>query len=157
MRGIQLTAGIAPKDGLYAGFAFSQYTRRTDRWLIGVEYLEKRHNYKMTDIPQAQLTLDAGYYLKCLSNWRKTFVVSLGLSAVGGYETVNWNRKLLDDGATIANKDGFLYGGALTLETELYLSNRIVLLAGVRERLLDGSSVGKFQTLAGLGVKIIIN
>jgi hypothetical protein len=63
----------------------------------------------------------------------------------------------LFDGATINNKDAFLYGGALTLEAETYLTDRIILLVNVRERLLAGSSVGKLNTQFGLGLKFIIN
>jgi hypothetical protein len=84
------------------------------------------------------------------------FFVSLGASALGGYETVNWDNKLLPDGATIDNKDSFLYGGALTLEMETYLSDRIVFLVNVRERLLGGSSVGNLNTQIGLGIKCYI-
>jgi hypothetical protein len=76
---------------------------------------------------------------------------------LAGYETVNWNDKLLFDGATIKNADAFIYGGALTLEAETYLTDRIVLLVNVRERLLAGSSVGKLNTRFGIGLKFIIN
>ena len=48
-------------------------------------------------------------------------------------------------------------GGALTLELETYITDRIVLLANVRERALWGSPLGVFTTQFGLGVKIIIN
>jgi hypothetical protein len=157
-RGMQLTAGTVNGFGdFHSGIAFSQYTKSADRWVFGVEYLEKRHPYRDTSIPQSQFTIDAGYYLKFLSDWRKTFFVSIGGSAMTGYETVNWNKKQLPDGATVQNGDAFLYGGALTLETEIYLTDRLVLLANVRERLLFGSSVGKLNTQLGLGVKFIIN
>ena len=122
-----------------------------------MEYLEKRHIYSEKGIPQTQFTMEAGYYLKLFSDWRKMFFVSLGASAQGGYETINWNEKLLPYGATVNNADGFLYGGALTLEMETYLSDRIVFLVNVRERLLGGSSVGNLNTQLGLGVKFIIN
>ncbi|KAA6304088.1 hypothetical protein EZS27_044269, partial [termite gut metagenome] len=58
---------------------------------------------------------------------------------------------------TIQNGDAFLYGAALTLEAEVYLTDRVVLLANVRERLLAGSSVGKFNTQVAIGIKWIIN
>jgi hypothetical protein len=45
----------------------------------------------------------------------------------------------------------------LTLEVETYLSDRVVLLVNVRERLFAGSSVGKLNTQAGLGLKFIMN
>jgi hypothetical protein len=161
MRGLQVTAGAAnglnPKDGFHSCIAFSQYTKSADRWVFGAEYLEKRYPYKNISIPQSQFTVDAGYYLKFLSDSRKTFFLSLGASAMAGYETVNRNDRLLPDGATINNADAFLYGGALTLEAEIYLADRIVLLAGVRERLLAGSSVGNLNTLFGVGIKFIVN
>jgi hypothetical protein len=46
-------------------------------------------------------------------------------------------------GATV-NGGAFLFGAALTLETEIYLTDRVVLLAGIRQRLLSGSSAGMF-------------
>ena len=160
-RGLQVTTGMVnslnPDNGFHAGIAFSQYTKNANRWVLGVEYLEKRHPYRDTNIPQSQFTVDAGYYLKFLSDRRKTVFVSIGGSAVAGYETVNWNDKVLFDGATIQNGDAFLYGGTVTLESEIYLADRLVLLVIVRERLLIGSSVGKFNTLPGVGVKYIIN
>jgi hypothetical protein len=85
------------------------------------------------------------------------FFLSLGASAMGDYETINWNNKLLPDGATINNSDTFLYGGALTFELETYLSDRFVLILNIRERLLIGSSIGKFNTQTGLGIKFTIN
>jgi hypothetical protein len=165
-RGLQFVAGtvnglnlnFASRDfAFYAGVAMSAYTKRTDRWMVGIEYLEKRHLYEDWAVPQAQITIDAGYYLKFYSDWRKMFFLSIGASAIGGYETVNWNNKLLPDGATINNSDTFLYGGALTFELETYLSDRLVLLLHVRERLLIGSSIGKLNTQTGLGIKFIIN
>jgi len=161
MRGLQITTGgvnaLNRKKGFHWGVALSTYTKHADRWVFGAEYLEKKYAYSNLKIPQSQFTLDAGYYRKFLSDSKKTFFVSIGASAVAGYETVNWNDKLLPDGATIQNTDAFLFGAALTLETEIYLSDRIVLLANVRERLLTGSSIGKLNTQFGLGMKFIIN
>jgi hypothetical protein len=58
---------------------------------------------------------------------------------------------------TLENKDAFLYGAALTLETETYLVDFIVLLINVKEKLVFGSSMRKFNTQLGLGLKFIIN
>ena len=161
MRGLQVTAGtvngLNPKEGFHTGIALSNYMKGANRWVFGAEYLEKRHPYRDLRIPQSQFTVDAGYYLKFLSDPRKTFFASVGASALAGYETVNWSEKLLQDGATVDSSDAFLYGGALTLELEIYLTDRFVLLTNVRERFLIGSSVGKFNTQLGIGIKIIIN
>ena len=73
------------------------------------------------------------------------------------YETVNWGDRMLYDGSTLLAKDAFVYGGAITLELETYLTDRIVLLANIRERALWGSSLDLFTTQFGLGIKFIIH
>lgn len=88
---------------------------------------------------------------------RKTFFLSLGLSALAGYETSSQGDKLLPDGATLLDKDCFIYGGALTLELEAYLTDRVALLLNARERTLFGSDIGKFHSQVSLGIKFIIN
>lgn len=64
---------------------------------------------------------------------------------------------LLPDGATLLDKDCLIYGGALTLELETYLTDRVVLLVNARERMLFGSDIGKFHSQVSLGIKFIIN
>jgi len=157
MQGLQITAGIAPDNGFHSGIAFSQYSKSANKWVFGAEYLEKRHPYKDIIIPQSQFTVDAGYFLKFFSDVRKTFFASIGTSAMAGYETVNWNEKILFDGATINNDNAFIYGGIISLESEIYLTDRTVLLVNLRERLLMGSSVGKLNSQFGVGIKFIIN
>ena len=67
----------------------------------------------------------------------------MGLSALAGYETSNQGDKLLPDGATLLDKD--CYGGALTLELETYLTDRVVLIVKATERMLFGSDIGKLH------------
>jgi len=160
-RGLEIIAGtangVSPQNGFYSGIAFSQYAKSAGQWKFGLEYLEIKHPYENIIIPQSQFLVDAGYYLNLLSDPHKTFFVSIGASVIAGYETINWNNKTLFDGSTITNNDNFLYGGALTLEPEIYLTDRFVLFALVSERLPAGSSVGKLNTLFGVGIKYIIN
>ena len=139
------------------GFAVSGYTKRANHWVAGVEYLLKNYGYRGTSVPRAQFTAEGGYYLKFLSDPAKIFFLSVGGSALVGYETLNWGEKVLYDGSMLSYRDAFVYGGALTLELESYVTDRIVLLAHVRERVLWGSSLGKFTTQFGLGVRFIIN
>ena len=70
---------------------------------------------------------------------------------------LTFDRMIPPYGSTLLAKDGFIYCGAITLELESDITDRIVLLAGVRERVLWGGSLGKFSTQFGLGVKFIIN
>jgi hypothetical protein len=161
MRGVELRGGFV--DGIqkpvnyYAGVGLSTYTKNGNRWVFGAEYLSKEYAYKNISIPKAQFTAEGGYYLKFLSDASKTFFLSIGGSALAGYETSRWGDKLLPDGATLRNKDAFIYGGAITLELETYLSDRVVLLLNARERILWGSSIGHFHTQFGVGLKFIIN
>jgi hypothetical protein len=164
-KGIQLTAGAVDgfklkKEAGQAycfGIALSSYTGNGNRWLFGGEYLQKQYAYKEKLIPVSQYTAEAGYYINFLSDPSKTFFFSFGGSLMAGYETVNKGKEVLDDGATIMNKDKFLYGGAFTFEIETYLSDRFVLLLNVRERLLFGSEINKFHTQVSAGFKVIIN
>lgn len=153
--GFQLDKG--DKQAFAGGVALSTYTKNGNRWVFGGEYLQKSHLYKTELIPTAQFTLEGGYYHKFLSDPRKIFFFSIGASVMGGYETVNWGESLLFDGSTITDDDNFLYGGAITFEIEAYLSDRIVLLFNVRERILGGSSINMFHTQVGAGIKFIIN
>ena len=161
MMGVEIRGGFVngSKSPLnyYTGIAMSGYTKKANRWVVGAEYLLKNYDYRGTSVPRAQFTAEGGCYLKFLSDPTKTFFFSIGGSALAGYETVNWGDKMLYDGSTLLAKDAFIYGGAITLELESYITDRIVLLANVRERVLWGGSLGKFSTLFGLGVKFIIN
>ena len=156
MQGIELRGGFTDGFGkpvdFYTGIAMSTYTKHANRWVVGAEYLQKSYGYRDMQIPRAQFTLEGGYFLKFLSDPSKTFFLSIGGSALTGYETGNWGGKQVP-----TTKDAFIYGGAVTLELESYITDRIVLLATVRERCLWGSKVGLFSTQFGMGVKFIIN
>ena len=161
MKGVELRGGFAngSKSPLnhYAGFAVSGYTKRADRWVIGTEYLMKNYGYRNVNVPCAQFTAEGGYYFKLLSDARKIVFVYAGASALAGYESVNWGEKVLHDGSTLHDRDAFVYGGALTLDVEFYVADRIALLANLRERCLWGGDTKKFHTQWGMGIKFIIN
>lgn len=164
-KGIQLTGGcvdgfkLKNEDGqaFFGGIALSTYKKNGNRWVVGGEYLQKQYMYKNIFIPVSQITVDGGYYYKFLSDPSKTVFFSIGSSVMAGYETINWGKELLFDGATISSKDNFLYGGAVSFEIETFLSDRFALLINARERIVFGSEINKFHTQIGVGVKIIIN
>ena len=166
MKGIRLTAGMV--DGFYAnstsnnaGYSFgaslATYTKGGNQWVFGAEYLRRYHPYRESRIPVEQFTAEGGFFCDVLSDVSKTFFLSAGVSALAGYETVNDGKKLLFDGSTICNKDGFVYGGAVTLQAETYLTDRLVLLLYGRERCLWGSSTGHFHVQYGIGLKIMMD
>ena len=166
MKGIRLTAGMA--DGFYSsssknetgytfGASLATYTKGGHQWVLGAEYLRRYHPYRESRIPVEQFTGEGGFLCNVLSNGSKTFFLSAGVSAVAGYETINGGKKLLFDGSTLRNKDGFLYGGAVTLQAEIYLTDRLVLLLYGRERYLWGGSTERFHTQYGVGLKIMLD
>ena len=164
-KGIQVTGGFVDgfnldkKDGqaFFGGIALSTYTKNGNRWTFGGEYLQKSYEYKDKLIPLSQITAEGGYYYKVLSDPSKTVFFSVGASAMAGYETINWGKELLFDGATITTKDNFLYGGAVSFEIETYLTDKLVLLLNARERILLGTDINKFHTQVGIGIKFLIN
>ena len=78
-------------------------------------------------------------------------------AAIAGYETVNWGKTLLSDGATLHNSDTFIYGGAVNIQADFYLSDRIALIANVKERFIFGNSTGHFRFQWGAGIRIMID
>ncbi|WP_455674177.1 conjugal transfer protein TraO [Phocaeicola sp.] len=165
MKGVQFTADMA--DGFYspanrndAGFAFglsvSTYTKGGNQWKFGGEIMQRYYPYRNTRIPLAQYTGEGGYYYNFFSDPAKMLFLNIGGSALMGYETVNGGKKLLNDGAALQSYESFIYGGAVTLEAEAYLSDKVVLLFRLRERVLWGSAANTFHTQYGLGLKIIL-
>lgn len=166
MRGVELRTGMADgfysdanraETGYYFGAALATYTKGGNKWVFGGEYLLRNYPYKDIRIPMAQFTAEGGYYYNFLSDARKIFFLYIGGSALAGYETTNWGEKMLFDGSRLTGKGAFVYGGALTLDLEVYVADRVALLANVRERCLWGGPSQRFHFQFGAGIKFIIN
>ena len=160
-QGIQFTLGtvdgLNPDKGFSLGLGMSGYNNSGNHWEIGADYMQKQHSYDKKDIPVAQFILEGSYYKQLLSDPSKTVFISVGGSAMAGYETINWGKNKLSDGASITNGDSFLYGGAIALEIETFLTDRLALLINARERMLLGSDISKFHFQFTTGLKCIIN
>ena len=165
MSAVEIKANMV--DGFYTGksrdcgyalsVSYSIFKGKQNTWSFSGEYLQTYKPYgEKGRIPVAQFTAEAGYNLHLVSDYSQTFHLYGGLSALGGYETVNWGKHVLSDGSTIHNGDAFIYGGALTLEADFYLSDNIALTANVKERFVWGNSTGNFHTQYGVGIKFII-
>ena len=50
------------------------------------------------------------------------------LSALGGYEQLNEDKKLLPDGATLLDRSHFVYGGVVHGSAEVFLTDRVLFL-----------------------------
>ncbi len=166
MKGIEVKVGMADgvyngkkscKAGYYAGVGLSSYTKGGDKWMYGAEYMQVNLPYRDTSVPIAQMSGEFGYSYNFLSDKSKTVLFYVGGTALAGYESVNWGKRTMSDGATLQNKGAFIYGGAVALETEIYLSDVVALTASVKERFIWGNSTGHFHTQFGIGMKFIIN
>lgn len=165
MSAVEVKADMA--DGFYTGKSrdcgyslgvyYSVFKGGANTWSFGGEYLKIYKPYgEKGRIPVAQFTVEVGYNLHLLSDYLQTFHLYGGMSGIAGYETVNRGDKTLPDGSTLHNGDAFIYGGALTLQADFYLSDKIALTANVKERFVFGNSTGHFHTQFGVGVKFII-
>lgn len=120
MKGIEVKVGMADgvyngkkscKAGYYAGLGLSSYTKGGDKWTYGAEYLQVHQPYRETSVPMAQMTGEFGYSYNFLSDNSKTVLFYIGGTALAGYESVNWGKRTMSDGATLQNKGAFIYGG----------------------------------------------
>lgn len=165
MSAVEIKADMA--DGFYTGKSrdcgyslgvyYSVFKGNANTWSFGGCYLQTYKPYgEKGRIPVAQFTGEAGYSLHLVSDYSQTFHLYGGVSVLGGYETVNWGDKSLPDGSTLHNGDSFIYGGAVSLQADFYLSDKIALTANVRERFVFGNSTGHYHTEYGVGVKFLI-
>ena len=167
MSAVEIKANMA--DGFYTGKSrdcgydlgviYSVFTgSHGNTWSFGGEYLQTFKPYgEKGRIPVAQFTGEAGYNLHILSDYSMTFHLYGGISALAGYETVNWGKTLLSDGATLHNSDAFIYGGAVNIQADFYLSDRIALTANLKERFIFGNSTGHCHFSYGLGIRIMMD
>lgn len=149
--------GDSRNCGYDFGVFYSIFKGNANTWSFGGEFLQTYRPYgEKGRIPVAQFTGEVGYNLHIVSDYSQTFHLYGGVSALGGYETVNWSKHILSDGSTIKNGDAFIYGGALTLSVDFYLSDRLALGAHIKERFVFGNDTGHFLTQFGVHVKLTI-
>ena len=139
----------------------TRYNRGHSYWNFSAGYLHKDYAYCGATgrqvVPVAQYTAGAGFNLPLLSDRGRNVTLYGNLSALLGYETSGRDGKALEDGATLENRDGLLYGPGFGATLEGYLSDRVILLLKVHQRCAFGSSTGPFHTGLGFGLRFIIN
>ena len=155
-KGLEVNAGILskdPSDNYYLNLTLTVNGKGGSYWIWGVEYTHQFSEYREKQIPLETYTGEVGYSLQLLGDARKTITFNTGVSAVAGYETINQGETLLYDGATLLDKDNFIYGVAGRLSLETYLSDRFVLLLQGRVRVFRGTDVKQFRPSAGVGLR----
>ena len=88
-----------------------------------------------------------------LSDRGKNVLLYGGISALGGYEQLNEDKKLLPDGATLLDRSRFVYGGSVHGSVEVFLTDRVLFLVKAQGRLLFGSDVHRFRPAVSAGLR----
>ena len=161
--GIQVSSSIpiASTNAVTENFGFqlavTANTASGNYWRFGTEYQQKTFDYKKWELPYEFYNGNIGYFLQAFSNYRKNFLVYIGASGIAGYEVFNKDNSLLEDGATLNNNSGFVYGGKATLSIETYLLNHWVVFAFSEVNYLPKSELSTWQSQFGIGTRILIN
>ena len=74
-------------------------------------------------------------------------------AALGGYEQLNEDKKLLPDGATLLDRSHFVYGGAVHGSVEVFLTDRVLFLVKAQGRFLFGADVHRFRPAVSAGLR----
>lgn len=152
-------------DGFYTGssrncgYSFGVYYSiikgNANTWSFGGEYLKTYKPYgEKGRIPVAEFTGEVGYNLHIISDYSQTFHFYGGISALAGYETINWGESVLKDGATLNAEDAFIYGGAVSIAADFYLSDNFALGLNLKERFIFGNDTGHFRFQYGISAKM---
>ena len=140
--------------GYSLGVYYHYLKGNANTWSFGGEYLQTYKPYgEKGRIPVAQFTGEVGYNLHLVSDYSQTFHLYGGVSGLAGYETVNWGESKLKDGSTLHNDDAFIYGGAVTLSADFFLSDNFALGVNLKERFVFGNDTGHFKFQYGIHLK----
>ena len=161
-RSISITGGLQDNfyfqkqdnAGFFANISYSKITKKKNRWVFGINGSVKHYEYFGQYAPVSQFVGDAAFYTPFIKNYRKNWIISVGVGGNVGYEVINAGSKaLFKNGAAIAAKNQFEYGGFVGLENELYISNDVIWIVNFKERLLYGSDFVNTHWNFGTGFK----
>ncbi|EFA92841.1 conjugative transposon protein TraO [Hoylesella buccalis ATCC 35310] len=141
------------KDNFGLGISLTRYLKRENYSFVGVEYEQQNMPYRDYSVKLKDVLLQVGYMYPVLSDRGKNVLLYGGISALGGYEQLNEDKKLLPDGATLLDRSRFVYGGAVHGSVEVFLTDRLLFLVKAQGRLLFGSDVHRFRPALSAGLR----
>ena len=141
------------KDNFCVGVSLTRYLKRENYSFVGVEYEQQNMTYRSYDVKLKDALLQVGYMHPVLSDREKNVFLYAGISALGGYEQLNKDKKLLPDGATLLDRSRFVYGGAVHSSVEVFLTDKVLFLIKAQGRLLFGTDVHRFRPAVSAGLK----
>ena len=140
-------------DNFGIGISLTRYLKRENYTFVGVEYEQQNMPYRSYNVKLKDALLQVGYMHPVLSDRGKNVFLYGGISALGGYEQLNEDKKLLPDGATLLDRSHFVYGGAVHGSVEVFLTDRILFLVKAQGRFLFGTDVHRFRPAVSAGLR----
>src|SRR3712207_1198558 len=92
------------KDNFGVGVSLTRYLKRENYAFVGIEYEQQNVPYRDYGVKLKDALLHLGYMHPILSDKGKNVFLYGGISALGGYEELNEDKKLLPDGAMLDRK-----------------------------------------------------
>ena len=140
-------------DNFGMGVSLTRYLSRENYTFVMAEYEQQNIPYRDYNVKLKDILLQVGYMHPVLSDRGKNVFLYGGISALGGYEQLNENKKLLPDGATLLDRSHFVYGGVVHGSVEVFLTDRLLFLVKAQGRLLFGSDVHRFRPVLSAGLR----
>ena len=144
------------KDNFGVSVSLTRYLKRENYSFVRVEYEQQNMPYRSYNVKLKDALLQVGYMHPVLSDRGKNVFLYSGISALGGYEQLNEDKKLLPDGATLLDRSRCVYGGAVHGSLEVFLTDRLLFLVKAQGRLLFGSDVHRFRPALSAGLRFNI-
>ena len=140
-------------DNFGVGISLTRYLKRENYTFVGVEYEQQKMPYRSYNVKLKDALLQVGYMHPVLSDRGKNIFLYGGISALGGYEQLNEDNKLLPDGATLIDRSRLVYGGAVHGSVEVFLTDRVLFLVKAQGRFLFGTDVHRFRPAVSAGLR----
>ena len=140
-------------DNFGVGISLPRYLKKENYTFVMAEYEQQNMPYRSYNVNLKDALLQVGYMHQILSDNGKNVFLYGGISALGGYEEINEDQKLLPDGVTLLDRSRFVYGGAVHGSVEVFLTDRLLFLVKAQGRLLFGSDVHRFRPALSAGFR----
>ena len=140
-------------DNFGVGISLTRYLKKENYTFASLGYEQQNLPYRSYNIPMKDILLQVGYMHPVLSDRGKNVFLYGGISALGGYEELNKDKRLLPDGATLLDRSRFVYGGAVHGSAEVFLTDRVLFLVKAQGRFLFGTDVHRFRPAVSIGLR----
>jgi len=141
------------KDNFGLSLSLTRYLKRENYTFMGLEYEQQNMPYRDYGVKLKDALLHLGYMHPLFSDNGKNVLLYGGISALGGYEGLGEDKPFLPDGAKLLDRSRFVYGGALHLSVECFLTDNVLLLLKGQGRVLFGTDVHRFRPALSAGFK----